>query len=95
MPSVLVKFFNLKISGEFDPRLVHSLLIMPKQSCKMSQIWQIYQKVWVKSLWEYKTGSFFGHTLTTTVAFFFKTAFKIQLFGIFALKFASYAHLIL
>ena len=94
MPSVLVKFFNLKISGEFDPRLVHSLLIMPKQSCKMSQIWQIYQKVWVKSLWEYKTGSFFGHTLTYTVAFFY-IILQDTIFGIFAIKFASYAHLIL
>ena len=57
-------------------------------SCKMSQIWQInlckkYQKVGLKSLWEYKTGSFFGHTVTTTVAFFLQNSPQDKIFGNF------------
>ena len=53
------------------------------QSCIMSQIWQIYlckniKKSWVKKFVGIRNRQFLGHTLTTTVAFFYKTAFKIQ-----------------
>ena len=58
----------MRLSEKFDNknfRVGVSVWATFIQSCKMSQIWQIYlckdiKKVGVKSLWEYKTGSFLG-----------------------------------
>ena len=52
-----------------------------------------YKKGGVKSLWEYKTGSFIYHTLTFFI--FLQNSLQDTIFDICALKFASYAHLIL
>ena len=52
------------------------------------------KKVGVKSLWEYKTGIFWAH-FNNNSGIHLQNSLQNAIFGIFVLKFASYAHLIL
>ena len=53
-----------------------------------------YQNIGVKSLWEYKTGIFWAH-FNNNSGIHLQNSLQDAIFGIFVLKYASYAHLIL
>ena len=70
-----------------------------RQSCKMSQIWQIYLCKNIKKLGQKVCGNtkqviFWAH-FNNYSGIFLQNSLQDAIFGMFALKFASYAHLIL
>ena len=70
-----------------------------RQSCKMSQIWQIYLCKNIKKLGQKVCGNtkqviFWAH-FNNYSGIFLRNSLQDTIFGIFALKYASYAHLIL